>query len=96
MPPISFNFPSKNMEHETIANGCSAVPGRRVAVIGDPLEQQVPPFIEGFQPDLIATREMKASWSRSRPTGSSSRAIKLTLLAEIVNAQPGWRLDVVV
>src|SRR4051794_13550587 len=66
-------------------------------VIVHPRGDQVPPFAAGFQLDLIAIKgregvivEIKAN----RIDLSSDHQI--ALLADLVNAQPGWRLDVVV
>jgi hypothetical protein len=66
-------------------------------VIVHPRDDQVPPFLARFRTDMLATRandgvvvEVKANRL------DLSRDQQLARLAEVVGAQPGWRLDVVV
>jgi uncharacterized protein YutE (UPF0331/DUF86 family) len=66
-------------------------------VIVRPRGDQVPAFAAGFQPDLIATRGNEGvivAMKRNRIDLSRDPAV--LRLAEIVDTQPGWRLDVVV
>jgi REase_AHJR-like len=66
-------------------------------VIVRPREDQVPPFAVGFPLDLIATRGTEGVIvviKRNRIDLSRDPAV--LRLAEAVDAQPGWRLDVVV
>jgi hypothetical protein len=66
-------------------------------VIIQPRADQVPPFAPGFEVDLIATRRNKGVLAEIKTSRSDlARDPQITRLAEIVNAQPGWRLDVVV
>jgi hypothetical protein len=66
-------------------------------VISRPSGDQIPPFMAGFQPDIIATRGNEVvvvEIKRNRIDLASDQQI--SQLAEIVNARPGWRLDLVV
>jgi uncharacterized protein YutE (UPF0331/DUF86 family) len=66
-------------------------------VIVHPQGDQVPPFLARFQLDMIATRGNKGvvvEIKANRIDLSSDPHI--TRLAEVVNSEPGWRLDVVI
>jgi Holliday junction resolvase len=66
-------------------------------VVVRPHRDQIPPFVKDFQVDLIATRGNEGvvvEIKTNRIDLSSDH--QLTQLAEIVNMQPGWRLDLVV
>ncbi len=85
------------MERESIEQVARRYRDEGYDVVVLPEGGVLPPFAAGFRPDLIATRgnegvlvEVKAN----RIDLSSDHQI--TRLAEVVNSQPGWRLDVVV
>jgi hypothetical protein len=62
-----------------------------------PRGDQLPPFVANSQLDLIATRGNEGVIVEIKTNRIDlSRDHQLVRLAEIVNAQPGWRLDVVV
>jgi hypothetical protein len=66
-------------------------------VIVQPQGNQIPPFLAGFQPDMIVTRGNEGvvvEIKTNRIDLSSDPHI--TRLAEVVNSEPGWRLDVVI
>jgi Holliday junction resolvase len=97
MPPISFNSPSDVMEQESFEQIAQRYRDEGYGVVPASLGAQVPPFLAGFQPDLIATRGNEGIVVEIKTNRIDlSRDDKLTQLAEIVSAQPGWRLDVVV
>jgi Holliday junction resolvase len=95
--PMSSNYPSDAMQQETPERVAQRYRDEGYQVVVRPFGEQIPPFIAGFQPDLIAIRgnegvivEIKIN----RMDLSSDHQI--SRLAEIVNARPGWRLDLVV
>src|SRR5260370_38906575 len=58
---------------------------------------QLPPFASGFHPDMLAKRrdvqalvQVKESREALRKDPDTAR------MAEVVNAQPGWRFDLIV
>jgi hypothetical protein len=66
-------------------------------VVVRPFGEQIPPFIAGFQPDLIAIRGNEGVIVEIKINRMDlSRDHQISRLAEIVNARPGWRLDLVV
>lgn len=66
-------------------------------VIIHPRGDQMPPFAAGFELDLIATRGNEGVVAEIRTNRFDlARDPQITRLAQIVNAQPRWRLDVVV
>jgi hypothetical protein len=94
---MSYNCPGDAMQQETYENVAQRYRDDGYQVIVRPCGDQIPAFIAGFRPDLIASRgnegvvvEIKAN----RIDLSNDRQI--AGLAEVVNARPGWRLDLVV
>jgi len=85
------------MQQETLERVAQGYRDEGYQVIVLPTGDQVPPFIAGFEPDLIAIRgtegvvvEIKRNRIDLSGDHHSSR------LADIVNARPGWRRDLVV
>jgi REase_AHJR-like len=88
--PILFNSLSDAMEQESFEKVAQRYRDEWYDVIVRPLPDQVPPFVENFQVDLIATRGNEGvvvEIKTNRIDLSSDR--QLTQLAEIVNVQPG-------
>lgn len=66
-------------------------------VVVHPGGDLVPTFLSGFQPDLIATRGKESAVVEIKTNRVDlSNDPYITRLAEIIEAQPGWRLDLVV
>src|SRR4051794_40500240 len=85
------------MEHESPEKVAQRYRDEGYGVVVKPQTDLVPPFLAGFQPDLIATRgneSVVVEIKTNRIDLSNNPTI--TRLAEVVNGQPGWRLDVVV
>jgi hypothetical protein len=85
------------MEHQSIERIARRYRDEGYDVIVHPQGDQIPPFLAGFPLDMLATRgnegvvvEVKTKRIDLSSDPSAAR------LAEIVNAQPGWRLDLVV
>src|SRR5438128_810052 len=58
---------------------------------------QVPPFVAGFHPDLLAIKDDVKALVQVKKDQTALRQDKtLPRMAEIINAQPGWRFDLVV
>lgn len=97
MRPMSSSSPSDAMEQQAIERVAQRYRNEGYDVIVHPRGDQIPSFAAGFQLDLIATRSGESiivEIKTNRIDLSSDHQI--TRLAEIVNAQPGWRLDVIV
>jgi hypothetical protein len=85
------------MEHQAIEKIATQYREEGYDVVVDPRGGNVPSFLNGFQPDLIATRgnerivvEIKAN------RVDLSTDPDVATLAQTVNSQSGWRLDVVI
>lgn len=66
-------------------------------VVVQPKGEQVPPFVAGFSLDLIARRGNEGVVVQIKANRIDlSNDPYITRLAEVVNGQAGWRLDVVV
>jgi hypothetical protein len=85
------------MEQEALARVVQRYRDEGYDVIAHPRGQQVPPFVAGFDLDLIATRGNEGVVVEIKTNRIDlSNDPDITRLAEIVNAAPGWRFDVVV
>src|SRR5205823_6535441 len=66
-------------------------------VIVHPRGDQVPSFAAGFELDLLATRGNEGVIVEVETNRIAlGHNPQITRLAQVVNSQPGWRLDVVV
>ena len=85
------------MEREALEKVAERYREEGYVVVVHPQEDQVPTFAPDFRPDLIATRGKEGvviEVKTNRIDLSSDH--QLTRLAEVVSAEPGWRLDVIV
>jgi REase_AHJR-like len=96
MHPKPSNSPDKSME-DAIERIAEQYRDEGYEVIVHPQGDQVPPFAIGFPLDLIAARGNEGvivAVKRNRIDLARDPAV--TRLAEIIDTQPGWRLDLVV
>ena len=65
-------------------------------VVLNPSGEQIPPFLAGYEPDILAIRGYEHVLVEVRPNRSSmSDEPGITKLAALVNSEPGWRFDLV-
>jgi len=85
------------MEQEALEKVAQRYRDEGYDVVLLPRGDRVPPFVAGFDLDLIATRGNEGVIVEIKTNRIDlSRDQQLTRLAEIVDARPGWRLDAVV
>src|SRR3954454_5486109 len=97
MHPTSFILPSDAAASGTLERIAQRYPDQGYDVVVQPAEHQVPERIRGFEPDLIATRGNEGVVvGVKEDRGDVASDSRLAHLAEILNAWPGWRLDLVV
>jgi uncharacterized protein YutE (UPF0331/DUF86 family) len=65
-------------------------------VLLHPDETDLPSFLSGFQPDMIALGDKEKVVVEVKSKSTLSKADYLTALANAVNAQSGWRFELVV
>jgi hypothetical protein len=66
-------------------------------VIIHPGKGQVPPFLAGFQLDMVATRGNEGVVVEIKPSRIDlSNDPQIASMASVVNAQPGWKFDLVI
>ncbi len=97
MHPTSSNSPSNAIQEQALDRVAQRYREEGYSVILRPQGEQIPPFIADFQPDLITVRgneRIVVEIKTTRIDVSSDQQI--VRLADVVNAQPGWRLDLVV
>jgi uncharacterized protein YutE (UPF0331/DUF86 family) len=85
------------MEHESLATIAQQYREEGYDVVVEPREAEIPAFIAGFKPDIIVTGgadRIIVEVKKNRTDLSNDPDV--SRLAEVVNAEPGWRLDVVV
>lgn len=85
------------MEQEALEKVAQRYRAEGYDVVVRPRTDSLPPFLAGFHPGLIATlgNESVVIEVKTNRIGLSNGS-DITRLAEVVNGQPGWRLDVVV
>jgi hypothetical protein len=64
-------------------------------VVRRPTAAELPEFLRGFQPDLIAFRGKEGIVVEVKTRRTLATADHLTSLAEVVSSVPGWRLELV-
>jgi REase_AHJR-like len=63
----------------------------------DPQPGQLPAFAVGFQPDMLATKDgLKVLVQVKKDQEELRRDPDTSRMADVINAQPGWRFDLVV
>lgn len=65
---------------------------RGFRVVLRPRQDELPPFLQGFEPDLIALSDEENIVVEVRERGGLKRAPRVGELAEALSDQPGWRL----
>src|SRR5687768_4274458 len=66
-------------------------------VLVHPGQEELPPFLAGFQPNLIVlSADDKAVVEVRTAETLRDRSRRLPELAGVIDAQPGWRLELVV
>jgi hypothetical protein len=82
------------MEQEVLGKVAQRYRDEGYDVLVHPRGDQLPPFVANSQLDLIATRGNEGVIVEIKTNRIDlSRDHQLVRLAEIVNAQPGWRLS---
>ncbi len=94
---MSSSSPSESKERGTVERTAKRYRDEGYDVVVHPVGDQVPSFAAGFRPDLIATRGREGVIVEIRANRFALSATpQITRLAEIVDSQPDWRLDVVI
>ena len=66
-------------------------------VIIRPRKEEVPPFLADYQVDMVATRGNEGVVVEIKPRRIDlSNNPQVTYMASVVNAQPGWKFDLVI
>lgn len=65
-------------------------------VIEEPTRAQLPDFLAGYQPDLLARRGNEAVVVEVRARSSLGKAPQIVELARLLRERPGWRFDLVI
>src|SRR5437764_330324 len=65
-------------------------------VIKEPDPSELPDFLKGFRPDLVAYGDGENVIVEAKPSDTLPRSHDLVTLADIVNAQPECRFELIV
>jgi REase_AHJR-like len=90
------NTVSATLESDALQSVAEQYRARGYHVIVEPTGPDVPSFLEGFQPDLIARKPGESVVVEVQTGTQRSVAGRYQHLAEVIRAQPGWRFDLVV
>ena len=97
MHPTSSSFPSEAKATEALEQVAQRYRDEGYDVFVRPERAQVPERVRDFEPDLIATRGNEGVVVEVKEDRATSRTILTSLnWPKILNAWPGWRLDLVV
>lgn len=69
---------------------------RGYEVIVDPRREQLPDFLSPFHPDVVARGPGESVVIEIKPRSELAGSRELERIAEVVQRQPGWRLELVV
>jgi len=69
---------------------------RGYEVIEDPRSEQLPDFLSPFHPDVVARGPAESVVIEIKPRSELAGSRELERIAEVVQRQPGWRLELVV
>ncbi len=85
-----------DLETSTISGVARQYREEGYEVVVHPQGGDLPPFLAGFAPDLIATRGREGVVVEAlRDRGELARDPGVARLAEALEARPGWRLDLI-
>jgi REase_AHJR-like len=97
MPPTPSNSPSNVMELDSISNIANRYRSEGYEVIVHPEGDDIPPFAHGLRPDMIARKPGESVIVEVKSHRFDlENSPEVARLAEITNAQPGWRFDLVI
>jgi hypothetical protein len=65
-------------------------------VIEEPIASQLPDFLAGYQPDLLAWRGNEAVIVEVKARSSLGKAPQISQLAKLLRGKPGWDFELVV
>ncbi len=86
---------SSNVIPKALESVAEKYRARGYEVLVEPQGSDLPPFLKGFQPDLVARRQGESVVVEVKVGTETSVAERYKNLAEAVQAQPGWRFDLV-
>lgn len=82
-------------EHERLRRAAREYKREGYEVVLQPSNDQIPPFLQGLQPDLIAYGRSENVVVEVKTRSSLKAAKELTAFAKIIEDQPGWRFDLI-
>lgn len=83
------------LEQERVTAVAERYRQRGYQVIQEPDAEQLPDFLQGFRPDLLAQNAAESVVVEIQSYGQVARSPALEKLAESVEKSPGWRLELV-
>lgn len=90
------NSVSAILESEAIQSVAEQYRAKGYEVIAEPNGRDLPAFLEGFRPDLIARRPGESVVVEVQVGTERSVLDRYQHLAEVIRSEPGWRFDLVV
>ncbi len=83
-------------EQKSLDDAAREYEGRGYRVVKEPDTTQLPDFLAGFRPDLIAYGDRENIVIEVKSSAILPRSRDIVSLADVVNERPGWRFDLIV
>ena len=83
-------------EQKSLDDAVRAYEGRGYRVVKEPDTTQLPDFLAGFRPDLIAYGDRENIVIEVKSSAILPQSRDIVSLADVVNERPGWRFDLIV
>jgi hypothetical protein len=96
MTDLPRNVLSRALASKAVESVAEKYRARGYQVLVEPRRSDVPSFLKGFRPDLIARRQGESVVVEVKVGTETSVAQRYRDLAEAIRTQPGWRFDLVV
>ena len=84
-----------NSERETLARVADDLSRRGYEVVINPRFDELPEFLQDFQPDAVARGDEEVVVIEVKAAGAAYEGPRLRKLAEEISRHPGWRLQIV-
>jgi len=83
-------------EQKSLDTAAQEYENKGYRVIKEPDPSQLPDFLKGFRPDLIAYGDRENVVVEAKSSDTLPRSLDMVSLADVVNAQSGWRFQLIV
>jgi hypothetical protein len=83
-------------EQKSLDDAAQEYASKGYRVVKDPDSTQLPDFLKGFRPDLIAYSDRENVVVEAKSSDALPESRDMVSLADVVSARPGWRFELIV